>query len=114
MRHEPSSAADGVRLDGLVRHWAVAAGKGRFLISPKAHVLGFHHALKGEWLVVEDDKDAIINKVAAHAAKAHNIKNADKDKILGKTKEPANPDLECDITAKDEGREEDPGCAISG
>lgn len=67
-----------------------------------------------DWYCVEDHEDAVVDKVKAHAAEAHNIKNADKDKILGKIKEPANPDLECDITAKEEGREEDPGCAISG
>jgi predicted small metal-binding protein len=67
-----------------------------------------------DWYCVEKDKDAVVKKVAAHAAEAHNIPNAQKDKILSKIKEPANPNLECDITAKEEGREEDPGCAISG
>ena len=67
-----------------------------------------------DWYCVEDNKDTVVAKVTAHAKEAHGIANPQKDKILGKIKEPANADLECDITAKEEGREEDPGCAISG
>jgi len=67
-----------------------------------------------DWYCVEDDENVVVEKVKAHAVEAHGIKNPNIDKILGKVRKPANEDLECDVTAKDEGREEDPGCAISG
>jgi len=67
-----------------------------------------------DWYCVEDDEEAVVEKVTAHAVKVHNIKNVDRAKILKNIRKPANVDLECDITAKEEGREEDPGCAISG
>ena len=38
----------------------------------------------------------------------------DKEKVKKAIKKPSPEELECDITAKEEGREEDPGCAISG
>ena len=67
-----------------------------------------------EWYCVEDDEEAVVQKVTVHAKEVHGIEKPNRDKILAKIKKPANEDLECDITAKEEGREEDPGCAISG
>ena len=67
-----------------------------------------------EWYCVEDSEEKVVEKVTAHAAAAHNIQNPKKEKILSKIKKPAPEELLCDIDAKEEGREEDPGCAISG
>jgi len=67
-----------------------------------------------DWYCVDDDENVVVNKVKAHAAEAHGIAHPNIDKILGKVRKPANEELECDITAKEEGREEDPGCTISG
>ncbi|MBT3363083.1 MAG: DUF1059 domain-containing protein [Chloroflexi bacterium] len=46
-----------------------------------------------DWYCIEDDENVLIDKVKAHAAEAHGIKNPATDKISGKIRKPANPDL---------------------
>lgn len=62
-------------------------------------------------------EEDLISQVLDHGAAAHNLKNVTpeaEEKIRRAIKKPTEKELGCDITAKEEGREEDPGCAISG
>ncbi|MCX6012479.1 MAG: DUF1059 domain-containing protein [Chloroflexi bacterium] len=72
-----------------------------------------------DWRCSAPDEDTLIEKVAKHGAKVHKKKITAESKLkikslIKKTDKPYPEELECDITAKEEGREEDPGCAISG
>lgn len=63
------------------------------------------------------DEDSLWQQIMGHGAEAHNLDKLSpetKDRIQKAIKKPTEEELGCDITAKEQGGEEDPGCAISG
>ena len=72
-----------------------------------------------DWRCSAVSEDELIKKVEKHGAEVHKKKLTPESKLKIKklikmTDRPYPEAPGCDITAKEEGREEDPGCAISG